>query len=71
MKEDFQISVINTQLMTPIYDCSNDDDFFQVLESKVNSNSFISEEENEVSRYMKLPQIGVNQDPLKWCDVNK
>jgi hypothetical protein len=74
IKGYFQTRDISTQQTTSIHDNidDDDDDFFQVLENKELSGNFsIVEEENEVLRYIKIQQIDINQDPLKWWNINK
>ncbi|KAF0499971.1 zinc finger bed domain-containing protein 4-like [Gigaspora margarita] len=53
IKGDFQTSIISIE-QTSTRDCSDDEDFFQALEKQVAGNSYIAEEEDEVSRYKKL-----------------
>ena len=59
----------NTQWATSSKNNDDDDDFFKVLEN--NENLFNNEEEDEVLHYIKLQQIDITEDPLKWWDINK
>ncbi|KAF0408032.1 zinc finger bed domain-containing protein 1-like [Gigaspora margarita] len=72
MKEDSQPRDISAQQQTTFYDYSDDDDdFFKALENKVSGSSSVAEEKDEVLHYMRLRQIDIDQDPLKWWDMNE
>ncbi|CAG8712676.1 7823_t:CDS:2, partial [Dentiscutata heterogama] len=56
---------VYSQPTTPVHNYTDDNNnFFKVLKYKELGNSF-SIKENEVSRYIRLWQIDINQDPLK------
>ncbi|CAG8721677.1 17794_t:CDS:2, partial [Cetraspora pellucida] len=65
VKEDSQDRDINMQQQTSIYDCSDDNNFFKALESKLGGGSSVVEDKDEVICYMRLQQLDVDQNPLK------
>ncbi|CAG8783243.1 6768_t:CDS:2, partial [Racocetra persica] len=70
MKEDSQPRDMSMQQQMTFYDYSDDDDFFKALENKVGGSASVAAED-EVLRYIGIRQINIDQDPLKWWDMNK
>lgn len=69
-KMDFEPKNVNIQQTTNIHNTNenNEDNFFEDIEIDLGS---FEVEDDEISSYIKLRQIDILEDPLKWWDLNK
>ncbi|CAH1771447.1 3305_t:CDS:1, partial [Entrophospora sp. SA101] len=72
-KVDFESN--NIQQTTTIHNLhttneDDNDDFFETLEIDLSSFE-VENDDDEVLSYVKLRQIDIMEDPLKWWDANK